>query len=214
MTQGSSRRWHSAASGSQLRHPHWRYRARRWVGAAVIVAAVVVPGYLLAVRHSDDGDATQDVVSSEVERRAAGLTESLEDPKTGISARWPDGWTQRERDGAHAFRSPDGKLVISISAPAPARDADELRSGAIDSVREESRKATVGYGKGRQIGGLQAEGAVIDATQRSGDRVRILIAVARGRERAYLLQVLSARDVPAETLVDGQLILGSIELSR
>ena len=180
----------------------------------MILAAIVVPAYILANRHLGGDPAPEDVVRGEVERRAAGLTESLDDPKTGISARWPAAWDRRERDGAVAFRSPNAKMVISISTPAPARDADELRKGAISSIEEEYRKAKIQHGKGRTIGGLPAKGAVINARQRSGDPARILVAVARGRKRSYLLQVVSAPGTPSDTLIDGQLILSSIRLSR
>lgn len=177
----------------------------------MILAAIVVPGYLLANRHLGGGD---DPVQSELERKVAGLTESLEDPKTGISARWPEAWEQQKRDGAFVFRSPDRRLAISISTPAPARDADDLRKGVISTIEEEYRKATVRHGKGRTIGGLPAKGAVIEARRRSGDRLRILVAVAKGRKRAYLLEVLTAPETRSDTLVDGQLILSSVQLGR
>jgi hypothetical protein len=181
--------------------------------AGLALIGVAIFGALLLLAEDDDGEeaAPERAVTTAPPPEPG---ESLEDTKTGISVNWPSDWDRREKNGTYAFRSPDEKLVLSISAPAPARDADELRKGAIESIREEYDKATVLSGKGRTIGGLPAAGALIKATQRSGAPLRILVAVAQGRQRAYLLEVISATDTPPGTLAEGQAILASIQLKR
>ena len=141
------------------------------------------------------------------------LGQSLDDTTSGISVSWPSEWRKREKGGALAFQSPDKSVVLAISAPAGAADADRLRKGAIASAASGYKNPVVRPGKGRTIGGLRAEGATISGRGPGGGS-RSLIAVAPGRQKAYLLEVLTAEGAPSERLVEAQLILNSLRLSK
>jgi hypothetical protein len=177
------------------------------VGLALIVVAII--GGIALLADSGDGDGDESAAQRAVSERQSELTESLNDESTGILVKWPSEWEKLEKRGAFGFRSPDSKLVISISAPSAADGADALRERVIDEVRQEYGRSTVSRGSGSSFGGLEAAGATIQ-----GPNSSTLVAVAPGEERAYLLQVVTQPDAPGETLVDGQLILGSLELSR
>jgi hypothetical protein len=141
------------------------------------------------------------------------LGQSLDDTTSGISVSWPSEWRKREKGGVLAFQGPDKTMVVAISAPAGAADADQLRKGAIASTAAGYKNPVVRPGKGRTIGGLRAEGATISGQGPSGQS-RSLIAVAAGSQRAYLLEVLTAEGAPTERLVEAQLILNSLRLSK
>jgi hypothetical protein len=112
-----------------------------------------------------------------------------------------------------AFQSPDRAVAVAISAPAVTVAADQLRRDAIASAAAGYAKPVVRPGKGRSVGGLRAEGATISGNGPGGPSTS-LVAVAAGREKAYLLEVLTAADAPSERLVEAQLILNSLRLSK
>ena len=141
------------------------------------------------------------------------LGRSLDDAASGISVSWPNEWRKLEKGGVLAFQSPDKTMVVAISAPAGAADADRLRKGAIASAASGYKNPVVRPGKGRTIGGLRAEGATISGRGPRGES-RSLIAVAPGRQKAYLLEVFTAEGAPSERLVEAQLILNSLRLSK
>jgi hypothetical protein len=177
------------------------------MAAAAIAALIAGPGYLLWARHGAGGGEAGSTPGT-------ALPISIDDEKTGIFVAWPLDWRRLERDGAITLQSPDRTLVISLSAPAPAREAPALRQQAVEAVRRTYADVEVRPGRGRSIDGRSAAGAVIEGTAPSGDRQRLVIAVARGRERAYLLQVFAGLRSTESTAGAGQLILNSIELSR
>jgi hypothetical protein len=197
------------ARRARLRSPGQLWGRRSVLAGLALIALAIIGGIVLLVDGDGDGDSEESAAQRLLSERQGELTESLDDAKTGIAVNWPSSWEKLEKRGAFGFRSPDRDLLISISAPAPSGDADALREGAIDQVRREYGEATVQRGKGRTIGGLTATGAIVQ-----GPNSTTLVAVAPGKERAYLFQVLTRPDVAAETLVDGQLILGSLELSK
>jgi hypothetical protein len=182
--------------------------------AGLALIAVAIFGALLLLAEDDDGGSTTPVEAGTSEQQQQSeLGSSLDDPKSGIAVQWPADWVKLERKGVFAFRSPDRTLVVAISTPAEAADADELRKGAIASNAEAYEKPVVRHGKGRTIGGLEAEGATISGKGPSGES-RSLVAVAAGKERAYLFEVLTAASAPTERLVEAQLILNSLRLTR
>jgi hypothetical protein len=67
-------------------------------------------------------------------------------------------------------------------------------------------------GVGKQVGGLEAEGAVISARNQAGTPLRMLVAVGSGKAHTYLVQVLSARDAPTRRLAEAQLTLNTLRL--
>jgi hypothetical protein len=177
----------------------------------VLIALAVLGGVILLT--DDGGGSNRTGAQPAAIELPTELGESLDNASSGISVSWPSEWTKREKGGVFAFQSPDKTVVLAISAPAGAADADQLRRDAIASAASGYKKPAVRPGKGRTIGGLRAEGAIISGQGPSGES-RSLIAVAPGRQKAYLLEVLTADGAPSERLVEAQLILNSLRLSR
>jgi hypothetical protein len=103
--------------------------------------------------------------------------------------------------------------MVAISAPADAADADQLRKEAIASTAAEYKNPVVRPGKGRTIGGLPAEGATISGRGPAGQSTS-LVAVASGKQKGYLFEVFTAGSAPSGRLVEAQLILNSLRLSK
>jgi hypothetical protein len=102
---------------------------------------------------------------------------------------------------------------VAISAPEDAGAADQLRKDSIAATSEQYADPEVRPGKGTKVGGLEAAGALISG-KGPGGRSTSLVAVAPGSSRAYLLEVFTAADAPAQDLAGAQLILNSLELSK
>ena len=181
------------------------HRRRRTGWAMVLLGAALVPIYLVF----NDGDSTQ-------RPEAGALPNSVHATATGISVEWPDGWKQskRVREKAIVLKSANEALLISISTPAAVREARGVRESAIQAIKENYEVVRVQPGRGRIVGGLPSTGAVIDAKSKNGDRLRIIVAVGRGKKRTYLTQFFASAGVDVSTLAQAQAILNSIELSK
>jgi hypothetical protein len=176
------------------------------------VITIAAVGGLVLLADGDNGGGAAPAQEDASQQQGA-LGETVDDASSGISASWPSDWRKLERGEVIAFQSPDRTVVVAISAPADAADADQLRRDAIASAAAGYKKPVVRPGKGRTVGGLRAEGATISGNGPGGPSTS-LVAVAAGREKAYLLEVLSAADAPSERLVEAQLMLNSLRLSR
>jgi hypothetical protein len=100
---------------------------------------------------------------------------------------------------------------VVIAAPAPAADAELLLEQTLEAFEAEYDEVDIVPGSGRKVGGIEAEGAVVDAAA-GGERLRILVAVAPGEKRAYLVEVFTTGGVSTESLRQAQAALNSLEL--
>jgi hypothetical protein len=181
------------------------------VGLGVIAVAVI--GAIALI--TDDGGGEEEAAPERTEAvvQPSALGQSLEDPKSGIAVQWPSDWTKLEKGGVFAFRSPDRTVLVGISAPASTGEADEVRKAAIASSASGYKNPMIRPGKGRTIGGLSATGATISG-QGPGGRQATLVAVAAGKRTAYLFETVTAANAPTERLVEAQLILNSLKLTK
>jgi hypothetical protein len=189
---------------------------RRAVLAGLAVIGVAILGGLLLILEDDDGDDRDQAaapVATGTTAQGSDLGETFSDAKSGISLNWPSEWNKLEKGGVFAFRSPDRAVLVGISAPADAADADQLRRDAIGATSAEYKKPVVRPGKGRTIAGLRAEGATISGRGSAGPSSTV-VAVVAGKQKAYLIEVASAGGAPAKRLVEAQLILNSLQLTK
>jgi hypothetical protein len=128
-----------------------------------------------------------------------------------ISYRVPSGWREKKQASAVRLRSGDRSAEIVIAAPAPASEAESVLDEALAAIRDGYRKVEVAPGSGREVGGLDARGAVVTATT-GGVELRILVAVATGRGRTYLVEVFTTAAIPAARLREAQIALNSLRL--
>jgi hypothetical protein len=186
-----------------------------WGRRTILVGLILLllAGFGAVLVLAEDDDDQEPAVEEVVEEEQSELGESLDDPKSGISVQWPSEWRKLEKGGVFAFQSPDRGVVVAISTPEEAAAADQLRKDSIAAISEQYGDPEVRPGKGTKIGGLEAAGAVISG-KGPGGRSTTLVAVASGRSRAYLLEVVTAADAPEQELAGAQLILNSLELSK
>jgi hypothetical protein len=171
--------------------------------------AVAVPLTLLI----DSGGDSDGSGASPGTETVPGLEAGASDEGLGVRYRLPQGWVEEKKESAIRLRSPDASAEIVIAAPAPAAQADAVLDDALAAIRRGYEDVEVTPGAGRQIGGLDAKGAVITAT---ADRtpLRIVVAVAPGGGRAYLVEVFTAAGIEAGRLREAQVALNSLRLGE
>jgi hypothetical protein len=106
---------------------------------------------------------------------------------------------------------PVGIVAPAIAAPADPSEVSGVLHRALLAIRDGYDDVEVSRGSGKKVGGLDAKGAVIRAKS-SGTGLRIIVAVAAGDERAYLVEVCTADDVGPDDLRSAQAALNSLKL--
>ena len=177
---------------------------------AVLGLVVAIPLTLLL--RDGDGDESAPAGSATTTAPAPPpLGPAAEDRGIGVSYRVPEGWEESKQASAIRLSSPDSDAEVVIAAPAPAADADALLEQTLDAFRTQYDDVEIAPGAGRDVGGIEAKGAVVQATK-GGEALRVLVAVAAGQERAYLVEVFTTDGVSAESLREAQVALNSLEL--
>ena len=184
---------------------------RRAVLMAVIAPIVAVPVAIALGGGSNEPDPAADPPQA----AAPELGEVDSDRKLGIVLRLPDGWTRRDKKDAVAYRSADRSVLVAVSAPGPAGDADSIQSAAVDAVEGQYRGVDVIKTSSRgRLGRRPAEAAAIAARNpKTRDPVRILVSTAKGERRAYLVEVFAAGSDPTAALIQAQAVLNGLQLN-
>jgi len=142
------------------------------------------------------------------------LTGKAGDKTRGIVVRYPAAWSQDKRDGLIILKSPDRCAAVTLSAPGPPEKATAIRKEALKALRRSFKRITVRPGSGDPIGGVPTTGRVVDFEDRKGRPVRIILSVGTGSKYAYLSQTLLRGPSCSSSLLDAQLILSTLELSK
>jgi hypothetical protein len=185
---------------------------RRVVLMAVVGLLVAIPVTLI-VRggdHDSDGGGSSAVTAAEVPE----VGETRVDRKLGVALRLPEGWKRSMEKGAVSFRSGDGSALIAISAPGPEEDAKAIHSAAVGAIDRKYRAVEVmSRDDQAKLGQRPAELTAISARQPK-DRapLRILVATARGKKRAYLVEVFAAGKDPSAALVEAQVLINNLRI--
>jgi hypothetical protein len=175
---------------------------------AVVGLLVAIPITIL-ISGDDDGPQAPATTAAQP---PPDLGPGVEDRGLGVNYRLPEDWEESKEASAIRLNSPDSSAEIVIAAPAPAADADPLLQQTLDAFDASYDHVDIAPGSGRQVGGLDAKGAVVQAT-REGQRLRILVAVAPGTERAYLVEVFTTAGISENRLREAQVTLNSLELT-
>ncbi len=171
------------------------------------MAIALIGGMVLLIAGgSDDSDGGS---AADVE-----LTETVNDRGTGLSVAYPEGWKRAKGGGAIRLESPDGCAEISMSAPVPAGEAEQLRRSAIDALRSSFQQTQVRHLPRARENGMPTTGALVAARRKDGRNMVIRFTVTRGRELAHLTSVHFRRPPCEEAAPEIEAILGSIEFSR
>ena len=188
------------------------------VGLGVIALAALGGGILVATSDDDDsgdGQVSQEAVDERLQELAdEELVEDVGDAGAGISARIPKDWDQQKQSGLITLESGDRCVSISLAAPARASQADSLLDDTVAGLRRDFKGAQVQTLPGQRIGGLSGKSAVLQVKGAEGDQVRVLITVGRGKQQAYLTQVVLRDPACGDALVQSQLVVNSIEYTK
>lgn len=176
---------------------------------AVVGLLVAIPITLL-LRDGDESAAPSSGAPTLAQPPPA-FGPGVEDESLHVEYRVPQGWEESREASAIRLSSPDSSAEIVIAAPAPATDADALLEQTLQAFESQYDEVDVAPGSGRTIGGLEAKGAVVRASVEE-EELRILIAVAPGERRAYLVEVFTTAGVSAQRLREAQAAINSLRL--
>jgi hypothetical protein len=183
---------------------------KRRVALMAVVGVLVAIPLTLLLRGDDDGEeATPATPTTTLPEPQLGVSES--DRGLEVDYRLPEGWSETKKESAIRLASDDHAAQIVIAAPADASEASGVLDQTLSAIRDGYDDVEVSRGSGKQVGGLDADGAVIRAKS-SGKGLRILVAVAAGDERAYLVEVFMADDAGPDDLRNAQAALNSLKL--
>ena len=174
---------------------------------AVVGVAVAIPATLL-VR---DGGAEPERIGPVT------LPSAVEEPlRTDrglrVGYRVPRGWKRIREDRTLKLRSRNRTTLVAIAAPASADRAGRVRRDLLREIRRAYRGADIRAGGERRVGGLDARTAVIGARRPGGGRIRILLAVAPGTKRTYVVETFTAPGAESRRIVQAQEALNALEL--
>ena len=177
---------------------------------AVVGLLVAIPVTVL-IRDGDDDPSLPTQAASTTVQAPPEVGPGVDDPGLALSYRVPEGWEESKEASAIRLSSPDSSAEVVVAAPAPAADADQLLDDTLASFEAQYEDVEIAPGSGREVGGIEAKGAVVRATQGDAE-LRVLVAVAPGEERAYLVEVFTTSAISADALREAQVALNSLEL--
>jgi hypothetical protein len=182
---------------------------------AIVGLVVAIPATIL-LRDGDHGNGVVAQGSAQLGDTSAPSVELRAKPATSgaldASARVPVGWSATQEQSVLKLRSRDRSAEIAISAPAARGQVDPVLATLVREIESRYQGVSVAPGAGKQVGGLDAKGAVVSAHGDDGTALRMLVAVASGKAHTYLVQVLTARDAPTRRLAEAQLALNTLRL--
>lgn len=161
-------------------------------GLALIVAAVA-----LLSSGSDQ------VVKPPPPAKLPALREAYANPAMGASGLLPAGWSAVKGRGLLRLSDPSGRAVIVVAAVDAGRRTPLLRT-SLASIRRTYRGANIKHGSGTRLGGLPARSIVLYARNTHRVPLRILLAVAQARRRAYVVEAFTARSATVTQLAETQ----------
>jgi hypothetical protein len=202
---------------AKLKWPGTRQERRRALllplGAATLVGGTLALFGVFGGGERND-EATREA-ETQIEAARASLTESLVDKREGISVRYPKSWRSDTLRGEHLLESRDRCMAIKISTPAAASQAGRLRRDTLAALRRGFKRIQVTPGdSGKQIGGIPTTQDVITVQAKQGAPARILVAVGRGKKRAYLTEFVLRHSACGRALIEAQLALTSARYTR
>jgi hypothetical protein len=174
------------------------------------VGFVVALPVTLAVRGGEVYEGARATASA----APVAVGERQRDRRLGVALRVPRGWERGRKAGAATYESRDGTVLVAVSAPGPARDAGRIHRTALDAARSEYRAVEVlARSDNRRVGGRPATVTALGARNpRTGAPLRLLVATAEGRRRAYLTEVFAGGREPGEAVLEAQALLDNLAL--
>ncbi|MCA1682437.1 MAG: hypothetical protein LC685_00285 [Actinobacteria bacterium] len=131
----------------------------------------------------------------------------------GVTGAMPDGWTAIRGPGFVHLASKDNDAAIVIVARAvTAGTKPALLEPAVNGIRKAYRSVTVKHSLGTTLGGMPARSVVLYTRNTHNVPIRILVAAARGKRTAWLLEAFTAQKARQRDLVEAQQIVLAVHL--
>lgn len=184
---------------------------------AMVGLAVALPATLLLRDAPEEESATSSTERAAPAQRSGsqlGVVQAKADSGLGVRYRVPRSWRSSKEASTIQLRSRDRSVAISISSPAGDEEAEGVLDSALDALRENYRRVRIDRGSRRKLGNLSAKGGVVRARTDDGVRLRILVAVAEGKRRSYLVEVFTAAGAPSMVLAQAQEVLESLRFRK
>ena len=183
----------------------WKRRAFLMALVGLVVAIPVT----LLVRSDDDDSGGPSGIGEPA------LQAAKRDSALGITYRVPKGWKSEKKASVIRLKSRDRAAGLTLSAPGPASDAGQILRETVDVVRKSYDDVREGARQGEtRVGGRPAEAVAFTAKNEKGTALRILISVARGKEKAYLIQYFMAGSAGDEAFAAAQAALQALKLQN
>jgi hypothetical protein len=182
--------------------------SRRWqfaAGAAVPAAVIVV----LIIATSGGGKSTRSQ-----NPLLPALVSTFSDRAAGISGRLPGGWTATDKRQIVRLESQDRSAIVALAAFPGAKRAPTLLASAVVTVRQKFPDVKIRSAPGTRLAGLPARSAVLTGHNQQKVPIRILLAAARGKTHAYVMDVFTAQGTPGAVFVQIQQIITNLRLTR
>lgn len=131
----------------------------------------------------------------------------------GLTGRLPRDWTAVRGTGFVQLASKRRDATIEIVArPVFPGFKPKLLGPAVAAIRRSYRSVTVKHALGSTLGGLPARSVVLYARNKAGVPIRVLVAAAQGRRRAWVLEAFTAQEATQQALIQAQQIVLSLHL--
>ncbi|MBA2505325.1 MAG: hypothetical protein H0V29_05195 [Thermoleophilaceae bacterium] len=160
------------------------------------------------------GGGSGDATGGERKATQPKLGRPFSNASAGIEGRVPRGWSARRARGAIRLRSRDRTTAVSLSSPAPARHGGRILGDSLAAIRAGYDRVSASEPAALKLGGLRARSVRVSAVSKQGTRLTALVTTARGKRRAYLVEVFSAVGAPVRRLVEAQRVLNELKLRK
>ncbi len=142
------------------------------------------------------------------------LTERFQDRLLGVTGLATRHWVVGGVGPILHLVSSDHKAAIVIGAPGATRTADAALHVAISVIRQAYSHVTLKQAIGSVLGGRPARSVVMYGTNKAGAQLRILLATAKGRKLAYVMQAFTARNASLRVLEESQQIIATLRFQN
>jgi len=123
----------------------------------------------------------------------------------------PPGWRASRVGRSLRLRSPDRSALLAVASPRGTRSSARVLRQALRGLQKTYRDVKVSAGPQRQVAGLPTASAVVRTANKSGAKLRVLVAAPQGRRRAWVVELFAVEGA-GQGLVDARAALDSLRL--
>lgn len=188
------------------------FTRRRSAALAVAALVVVLLVALLVSLIGGDDDSRQTTPGRPLASTPR-TARTVAVPTVGIRIGVPRGWTSSKDRYGVTLRSDDRSVAVSAASPPGTTSAARALTDAVRAIKREYTGVRAVRTAGGHVAGRPTSSVVVAARSRRGTRLRILVATAQGRGRAWVVEFFAVEGGRPARLVEGQVALRTLKLS-